>query len=263
MNTLRLPQVTGPLVLILFALQACTAVPTPTATPAVETPAATPIPLSQLVTLNGISFREEGQAPAYVISAVTPMFAGTEHPHIHAFNKTAHDLIQKEIDFFRDNILTQVPAQRVTSGSSFIAQYELISQRDNIWSFKFNFSGYTDGAALPYRYSLTLNYDLEQGRALAIGELFPEDSDYLKVISRYCIAELSKRNIGFYGGFQQGAEPTLDNYRDWNITAEGLMITFDEVRVAPYAAGPQTVTVPFGVMEALIRPKSPLALYKP
>ena len=263
MNAHRLPQIRGLLGIILLALQACTPVPSPTAEPVVETPEVTPIPLSQLVTLTGVSFREEGQAPVYVISAMTPMFSGVDHPHIQEFNETAHALIQDQIAFFRENILTQMPAQQISSGSSFIVQYALISQRDSLWSFKFDFSGYTDGAPLPYRYNMTLNYDLEQGRELAINELFPEDSDYLKVISRYCIAELSKRNIGFFGGFQHGAEPTLDNYRDWNLAPDGLMITFDEMRVAPYSAGPQTVTVPFSVMETLIKPKSPLALYKP
>ena len=96
-----------------------------------------------------------------------------------------------------------------------------------------------------------------------MGELFPADTDYLAAISRYCIAELSKRDIGFYGGFQQGAEPTPDNYRNWNITSDGLLINFDEYQVAPYAAGPQTVTVPYSALSAFINPDGPLAMFSP
>ncbi|MFO7584726.1 MAG: DUF3298 domain-containing protein, partial [Anaerolineales bacterium] len=50
-------------------------------------------------------------------------------------------------------------------------------------------------------------------------------------------------------GFSGGAEPLPENYRNWNLTYEGLLITFDEYQVAPYAAGMQQVLVPFDVLE--------------
>ena len=36
------------------------------------------------------------------------------------------------------------------------------------------------------------------------------------------------------------------------------MITFDEYQVAPYAAGPQEVTVPYGALQAVIHRQGPL-----
>jgi hypothetical protein len=153
-----------------------------------------------------------------------------------------------------------MPSAPITSGSSFDVGYTLLYQRGDLWSFKLNFNGYADGAAHPYHYSLTVNYDLEQGRKLSLGDLFAEDSGYLKVISSYCIAELSKRDIGFFGGFERGAEPTSENYRNWNITNEGLLITFDEYQVAPYAAGAQTVVVPYNELRPLINSQGPLVM---
>lgn len=247
---------------ILFLQAACTtltAVPTATSTP--EPPAATKIPLSQQVTLTLISFREEGQLPTYAISAQTPMFANVEDERVQTFNKAVSELVQHEIGYFRKNVLAQMPAHPITSGSSFDATYVVIFQGGGVWSLKFDFSGYADGAAHPYHYSLTFNYDLEQGKKLSIDELFPKDSDFLEALSRYCIAELSKRDIGFYGGFQQGAEPTPENYRNWNITSNGLLITFDEYQVAPYVVGPQTVTVPYSELTTIINPKGPLAMF--
>jgi hypothetical protein len=52
--------------------------------------------------------------------------------------------------------------------------------------------------------------------------------------------------------------PTPENYRNWNIATDGLMITFDEYQVAAYAAGPQTVVVPYSELQAVIDPASPL-----
>jgi hypothetical protein len=247
---------------ILFLQTACgTLAAASPVEPASALPMATPIPLSQQVILTFISFREEGQAPVYTISAQTPVLSGAEDVRIQAFNEAVSDLVQKEIGYFRKNVLAQMPTQLVSAGSTFDAKYGVIFQSEGIWSLKFDFSGYADGAAHPYHYSLTLNYDLDKGEKLSLGDLFPTDSDYLGILSRYCIADLSKRDIGFYGGFQQGAEPTPDNYRNWNITLSGLMITFDEYQVAPYAAGPQSVTVPYSELTTLINPKGPLAMF--
>ena len=248
------------LVSILFVLlQACsTLVPVPTTSPS-PVPEETRVPLSQLVTLSSISFREEGQSPAYSITAQTPKFSGSEDERVQTFNQAVSGLVQAEIDYFRKNLLAQMPSVPVSAGSFFQAQYSVIFQNGNLWSLKFDFSGYADGAAHPYHYSLTYSYDLERGKKLSLGELLRKDSEYLEVISRICIAELSRRDIGFYGGFQQGAEPTADNYRNWNMTPEGLVFTFDEYQVAPYAAGPQTVVVPYGELTSLVNPEGPLA----
>jgi hypothetical protein len=246
---------------VIFFLQAAcgtlAVVPTATAAPAVQIR----LPLSQQVLWTFISFREEGKLPTYTISAQTPMFAGVEDARVQDFNEAVSDLVQHEIGYFRKNVLAQMPAQPISSGSSFNAQYVVIFQGGGIWSLKFEFSGYADGAAYPYHYSRTFSYDLEQGKELSLEELFPGDSDYLDALSSYCIAELSRRAIGFYGGFQQGAEPTPENYRNWNITANGLLVTFDEYQVAPYAAGPQTVTVPYSELTAVMNPNGPLTLF--
>jgi hypothetical protein len=247
-------------IVVMFIIQACGTVPpvlTNASMPA--SPTITPIPLSQLVMLTPISFKEQGQAPVYTISAQTPKFAGSDDPRAQAFNKKVGELIQGEVEYFRQNILAQTTTVTVSGGSFFDAKYTVIFQNDNIWSLKFDFMGYADGAAHPYHYSLTFNYDLEQGKKLSLDELFRPDSNYLEAVSSYCIFELSKRDIGFYGGFEQGAESTSENYRNWNIISNGLMITFDEYQVAPYAAGAQTVIVPYDQLKAESDPQGPLA----
>lgn len=245
-------------IFILF-LPACTTLAV--GTTATSLPEATKTPLSRQVMLTFISFKEEGQSPVYTIASQTPKLSGSEDARVQDFNKQAAGLIQSEVEYFRKNILSEMPDNSGTGNSSFNTQYTLIFQGGAVWSLKFDFAGYAEGAVHPYHYSISFNYDLEQGRKLSLGELFPPDSDYLEVISRYCIAELSKRDIGFYGGFQQGAEPTPDNYRNWNITADGLMITFDEYQVGPYAVGPQSVTIPYRELTSLINPQSPLAMF--
>ena len=233
--------------------------PAPTATAKAQ-PTQDATPLSSRVSLTTVSMREEGASPKYIITGQIPRLAGSEDERVADFNNKAEKMMQKEIQYFRENVLAHMTSTPITSGSSFDAQYALVYQNNGIWALKFIFSGYTDGAAHPFHYSLTLNYDLEQGKALSLENLFVAESGYLTTISSFCIAELSRRDIGFYGGFEQGAEPMEENYRNWNITRDGILITFDEYQVAPYAAGPQTVVVPYSELHSLINSNGPLAL---
>ena len=228
----------------------------PIPTPAPPSPTSTPVPLSQQVTLVPQALNETNQTPPFTITSQTQQLVGSDDPRVMAFNQRLNELVSKEVDAFRQSFL-QNTAPTVTNGSFLEATYVLLSQYDDIWSFKFDFHFYSDGAAHPGSYSMTLNYDLGQGRELALGDLFLPNSNYLEAVSKYCIAELSKQ-LFFEGPFAEGAQPTPENYRNWNITPDGLMITFDEYQVAPYAAGPQKVIVQYSELQAMIDPQGPL-----
>ncbi len=230
------------------------ATPTPTVTPSNQSS------LSGQVSLTTISSKEDGSSPRYTITVQTPQLVGSEDKRVQEFNEKVHDLVMSEISYFRENILSHMSVVPVSTGSFFDTRYSLVYQRGELWSLKFDFHGYADGAAHPFHYSLTINYDLQDGQKISLSDLFAEESGYLKAISSYCIAELSKRDIGFYGGFEHGAEPTAENYRNWNIANEGLLITFDEYQVAPYAAGPQIVTIPYNELKSLVNLQGPLVV---
>lgn len=247
---------------MLLSILACsgtfaTAFPTETEPPPTATASPPPPTPTPGVILSSVSLHEENQNPAYEIKAQVPTLDGNTDARVVNFNTAMLNLVNTEINQFKKNV-SELPPSSVSPGSFLDVTYALTLQRDDLWSFKFNFSGYSAGAAHPYLYSITVNYDLAQGRELTLDDLFLPNSNYLEVISNICIAELSKRNIGFEA-FSQGAAPTPENYRNWNITTDGLMITFDEYQVAAYAAGPQTVVIPYGDLQTVIDPAGPLA----
>jgi hypothetical protein len=174
-----------------------------------------------------------------------------------SFNQRLNELVKNEVNTWRESFL-QNTGPDVSSGSFLEATYTLVSQIGELWSLKFDIHFYSAGAAHPGSYSITMNYDLGQGRELALGDLFLPDSNYLEAISNYCITKLSKQPF-FDSAFSTGADPTPENYRSWNITPEGLLITFDEYQVAPYAAGPQQVLVPWVEIQGLVDPRGALA----
>jgi hypothetical protein len=246
---------------LLLSALACNmfAAPRPIPTPAPPTPTSTPIPISQQVTVVPQTLNETNQTPPFTITAQTPQLAGSNDPRVTAFNQRLNDLVSKEVDMWRQSF-KQNTAPTVTNGSTLNVKYTLVSQIRDLWSIKFDFDFYSDGAAHPGLNSITLNYDLAQGKELALSDLFLPNTDYLGAISQVCVAELSKQPF-FDSAFAEGAKPTPENYRNWNITPDGLMITFDEYQVAPYAAGPQTVNVPYSELKNLINLQGPLGRF--
>jgi hypothetical protein len=251
----------------LFFLLACDAtfnvlIPTPTIPVPTETATETPLPpLSQQLTLVSVPFIETNPGssfPSYSITAQTPQLTGSDDPRVLAFNQRLSSLVTKEVDAFRQSF-QELPVTPHSNGSFLEVTYTTISQIGDLWSFKFDFSFYADSAAHPGLNSLTLNYDLGQGRELTLGDLFLPNSNYLERIAEYCITELSKQPYAD-GLFLDGAQPTPENYRNWNIEPGGVMITFDAYQVAPGAAGPQKVVVPYGELISIINPDGLLAV---
>jgi len=253
--------------MLLFTVLACNAtlnvgIPTATSLPSTAIPTDTAVPqwVSQQVTLVSVPFNETNPGnnfPTYTITSQTPQLTGSDDPRVLAFNQRFNDLVTKEVDIWRQSF-QQLPLTSNSNGSSLTVTYTISSQMRDIWSFKFDFAFYADSAAHPGLNSMTLNYDLGQGRELALGDLFLPNSNYLEVISRYCIVELSKQPF-FEGPFMDGAQPTVENYRNWTLSPDGITITFDTYQVGPGAAGPQQVVVPFGEFTSILDPQGPLA----
>lgn len=242
---------------LLFILACNALVPPSAATPSPVPTAIPSIPERKGFVLSTLAFNETSESPAFTMNIEFPAMLDNSDPRTAGFNHHIDTLIQTEISGFKQ-IVSEMPVDPNFAASSFEGKYSLLFQSDAIASIKFDFSGYTSGAAHPYHYSKTVNYRVDQGRSLSLNELFLPGSSYLEAISSYCVAELSKRDIGFEM-FSEGAAPRPENYRNWNITPDGLMVTFDEYQVAPYAAGAQTVVVPYRELQAAIHPESPLS----
>ena len=56
---------------------------------------------------------------------------------------------------------------------------------------------------------------------------------------------------------------TIQNYRNWNITSDCLLIPFDPYRVPAYAAGTQLVTILYAEGKSSLDPRSPLVSLLP
>ena len=255
--------------ILLATILACGSTPTPlpaTAMPSLPpteafTPTFTPIPIFTVVSLVTNTTEETGKSPDYTLKAQIPFLQRSEDLRVINFNNEMTLLTQEEIAKFKDNVV-QIQHTPGFAGSSYDQQYKLFSPPGNLISLRFQIMIYIEGTAHPGTHSRTVTYDLEAGADVRLEQLFLPDSDYLQTIANYCIAQLSTRNIGFES-FSSGAQPIPENYGNWNVTPDGLLITFDEYQVAAYAAGPQEVVVPYAELRPVIDPHGPLAGFLP
>lgn len=258
------------LCVLLISLSACSALGTPAPetggvdplAPTFTPGASGPVLLSPSLTMQSSPFEETADNPPYTIKAQIPFLEGSDDPRVQNFNTLLKQVIQNEIDAFREGTLAFASNPPIAAGSSFDAGYAVMGQRGEIWSIKYDISFYSDGAAHPGHYSLVLNYDLADGSEMTLDELFISGSNYLQLISDACKAELSTRFINFEEDFfSAGADPLPENFTRWNLSNDGLVITFDEYQVAPYAAGPQVVTIPFSALQSIVNPNGALTLF--
>ena len=268
-------------ILVLSFMFACGTISTPTQAipiePVIETQAVSPSftsiptftqvpptekPLAQPIEIQISEFNEANDAPAYTIKAQVPSLHGSDDPHVLEFNTLLNRTVMDAVNQFRTDVLSFPSDLPVSAGSFFDAQFSVIGQRGDFWSVKFDVGTYYAGAAHPGHYSITLNYDLASGREVALGDLFVPGSNYLQTISDISKTQLATRDIGF-DGFSNGADPLPENFTHWNISVDGLVITFDEYQVAPYAAGPQLVVIPFSELQPITNQNGALALFTP
>jgi hypothetical protein len=239
--------------LVLIGLISCNIFSTPTTPTILPTQSA----ISQSLTLSFTEINETGVSPLYTLIAQVPALTGSNDPRVLQFNQQMEVLVQQEVDSFKQS-LTDAPNPPIAMGSSFDLKYFLISPWGDILSLKFVIDSYYDGAAHPGQYSRTFTFDLATGYQVNLDQLFQPGTNYLQELSDYCKNDLTGRDIAFDAS-NTGADPLPDNYRNWNISADGLVITFDAYQVAAYAAGPQIVTIPYAVLTGIIDPQGPLA----
>lgn len=219
-------------------------------------------PLYEQATLTSVHYEESGSRPDYTLTTDTPSLTGPGDPRLTVFNQQMAALVQQEVDAFKQNLL-MLPVEPIGMGSYLEVNFDQVSPPGNLLSILFVVSFYSDGAAHPGAYYHTATFDLEAGSFLTLDRLFLPGADYLGPISDYCKAELTARDIAYDPAFSTGADPTAGNYRNWNVTPDGLLITFDPYQVAAYAAGPQMVTIPYADLQSILDPQGPLAGYLP
>ncbi|MEP6817887.1 MAG: RsiV family protein [bacterium] len=234
-----------------------------------------PIEFSNGAEIISKQIKEKNKKLKYEVAAAYPQLTGSVDPNYEKFNQTIRSLINRKVSDFKKGMTPtaedeptpdETPAESL--GSDITIGYTVALAKDDLIAIEFTVSDYEAGAAHPNSYTEVVNFDLKNGKLLKLADLFQPGAKYLQTLSTYCIQALKKQ------AKEQGADAMLDddwvkkgagaeltNYDNWTITKKGLGITFDPYQVAAYAAGPQTVTVPYSTLKDIIKPDGPVGQF--
>jgi hypothetical protein len=230
-----------------------------------------PIYLTGNVDVVAKSIKENNKKLVYEISVQYPQLSGGSNPNLEKFNQAVRGSVVKKVAAFKKEVAPQPdeePRPENSMGSDLSISYNIELAQDNLVSVSFSVSSYYQGAAHPNSFSEVINYDLKNGKALKLADVFKPGAKYLQALSAYCVADLKKQSKakGADGmlddsSINTGAGPTASNYHSWSITKQGLGINFDSYQVGPYAAGAQFVKVPYSAVKDLVNSDGPLGQF--
>jgi len=104
----------------------------------------------------------------------------------------------------------------------------------------------------PINYYETINYDLRQGRQLRTLDIFKRG--YLKSFSTYSRKYLREHYvITDEDSFNRGTKPNSDNFVDWNIVPDGVLLSFEDYQVGPHSFGQPEFVVPSASLHGVVR----------
>jgi len=125
---------------------------------------------------------------------------------------------------------------------------------DDIQTVVFDVSFYTGGAHPNHGYQ-TFTFDVKKGTELTLKDVFLNGNVPLDMISKTAYANLKKTLGDMEDDTMLEAGTTTstpDNYKNWALTPTSIIFFFDPYQVAPYAAGPQKVEIPFSDLKGML-----------
>jgi hypothetical protein len=220
----------------------------------------------------------------YEISIRYPEITGSNKAQVLRFNRLAASLatlVAREYKKFQTGPRDKLQPWWKDTKEYLSITYDVILADDRLISVRFDEQTYTRGAAHAVQQFKVINYDLEHGKQLQLGDLFTSNSQYLNVIADYCLNSLRELNRGdcleaakdpksgidrdyckrvantdFW--LPEWGRPTSRNFQFWNLKNEGLLESFEECRMAACMAGPREVVIPYQSLKNIINPKGVL-----
>lgn len=224
-----------------------------------------PVSIDQNKKIVTVQKHEEDTQLPYTMDYSYPQITGDNLPQTaQKFNQLVLESVNKSVQQFKNYVKADMPHMQTLPDSlkhnSFRMDYTvnvLKPAKQNLISLRLSIEGMQAGRAHPYHTHQVLNYDLNRGTVLALKDLFKPRANYLSAIANYANTELNQK-LQDKWMIKEGTAPLAKNYQLWNLENKGILITFEEYQVAPYASGPQAIEIPYDTLKNLIAHNAPI-----
>jgi len=171
------------------------------------------------------------------------------------------DRMKPKIEEFQKDAKEAFLADEISHGWQFNYNYSVEYYSEDLISLTGQVYSYTGGAH-GNTYFVSSNYWIKGGepKLLKLSNLFKKGSDYMKVLSEYCINELRKKGAGWIvnGEIKTFNEDALSVFA---LSPRGIQFAFAPYAVGSYAEGTYFVTMDYNNLKSIINPDGPLARF--
>lgn len=188
---------------------------------------------------------QSSEKPKFTTTIVRPLTSDD------GFNDAVAAAIQAELDTFVETENDQQPPDELKDKSAeFDVNYQVEKDDNGFVSVLFTEFTYIVGAAHPNTYFFVVNYDLKSGSVVMLSDLFAPGSDYLNRLSQAATKQLTDKGVQI---FPEGLSPLDENFVDWTIQGQNLVLNFEAEQVASHAEGAQKAIVPLADLQDILK----------
>jgi hypothetical protein len=182
------------------------------------------------------------------------------------FNKAIEKMVTEEVNQFKKNIaldrvhMQTLPVDMRKNSLKVDYDIDIIKPKGaTLISVRITAEGMQAGRPHPYHNNRVVNFDLSTGKMLTLNDLFKKDSKFLQLIAAYTSKALNQKLKNDNWMVAQGTKPDANNFKNWNLQNDSILITFDDYQVAPYVYGSQEVEIPYSELKKVLSAKAPIA----
>ena len=197
----------------------------------------------------------EEETPQYKIDVSYPQFHNLGDPNREAAaNNLIKEKIEKSTAAFRDAIREATDTFSTTK-SELLVSYKVVNLNSSIASILVSEYTYVEGAVHPLGLSSPFNYNFRDNREISLADPFNPGSNYLSVLSDISRASLKRQLKESYiqESVEFGTEPRPENFSVFFLDKDKFVVVFNVYQVIGYAAGSQTVEIPYEQLSGILR----------
>ena len=188
----------------------------------------------------------------YDLSATYPKLNSSK-PEARRFNKWIRHKVLGYVGEFRTKAGAEQPNRKKAQAQlwGLELEYSVLYSNGRFISLRLEHQVMEAGQMHPINYYETINYDLQHGRQLRATDVFKRG--YLKRLSIYSRKYLRDHYVVLEAELDDGTQPIVDNFTNWNIVPEGVLLSFEDYQVGPHSFGQPEFVVPYSALEGTIQ----------
>lgn len=204
------------------------------------------------------TIKEDNTTVRYTLDIQYPEITGFKNSDTEkVINEKIVNMVTSQVEDFKK---TAAESGSFAQASDFMSgldiRYQIAQANQNIVSLSLQVSNFSAGAAHPNNYNLAFNYRPSSGE-ITLSDLFKDGTNYLETLSKISRDDLNnqfKDEPELKDFINPGTEPVEENFKNFILKPNELVLIFDPYQVAPYAAGTRTVSIPKDKIKDILNP---------